>query len=245
MYAAFSRRGASAWLSVLLVLGVATLPAASLDPLGTLRCEGVVYVGGDVVRPGSVIYSGDEVKTAEGRATISLPRGNLMVLDQQSSAVLQRVGEGFAVGLDRGRVLWSLAKQVPLRVQADGLAVSPVGAFPSLAEVAMRADGSLVVAVHRGKMSVMDLRAEPVGVSAGQFIIISPRVAQAGESKPVGTGAHGKMTLGEKLRTFRIGSLSHQASLAVVAGILGGATATAIVVPLTVGQEEEISPSGP
>lgn len=245
MHLALFRRGASVWLSLLLVLLVVALPAASLAPLGTLRCDGVVYVGGNMARPGSVIYSGDEVKTGQGRATISLPRGDLMVLDQQSSAVLRSSAEGFAVGLDRGRVLWSLTKQVPLRVQADGLAVSPAGAFPSLAEVAMRADGSLVMAVHRGKISIFDLRAEPVAVSAGQFIIISPRLAQADQTKTVGTGAHGKMTLGEKLRTFRIGGLSHQASLAVVAGVFGGATATAIAVPLTVGQEEKISPSTP
>jgi hypothetical protein len=244
MHHAFSRRSTSVWLSLLLVLPVLTLSAASLAPLGTLRCDGVVYVGGETARPGSVIYSGDQLRTAEGRATISLPRGDLMVLDRQSSAALRRSPEGLSVGLEKGRVIWALAAQAPFRVQADGLTVSPRGAFPSLAEVAMRGDGSLVVAVHRGKISIADLRAEPVVVSAGQLITISPRLSQAGQSKPVGTAAHGKMTLGEKLRTFRIGGLSHQASVAVTAGILGGAAATSIAVPLAVGQEE-ISPSKP
>jgi hypothetical protein len=52
------------------------------------------------------------------------------------------------------------------------------------------------------------------------------------------------MTLGEKLRTFRIGGLSHQASVALVAVIAAGA-ATAITVPLVVGEEEVVSPSVP
>jgi hypothetical protein len=53
------------------------------------------------------------------------------------------------------------------------------------------------------------------------------------------------MTLGDKLRTFRIGGLSHGASLAVVVGVIGGAAAAAIAVPLVVGDEEEVSPSAP
>jgi hypothetical protein len=244
MHHVFSRGGASVWLSLLLVLPVVTLPAASLAPLGTLRCDGVVYVGGNIARLGSVIYSGDQVKTAEGRATISLPRGDLMVLDRESTAALQRSPEGLSVGLEKGRVIWALATQGPLRVQADGLTFAPTGAVPSLAEVAMRGDGTLVAAVHRGKISIAELRADPVVVSAGQLITIDPRLAQSGP-QPAGTGAHGKMTLGEKLRTFRIGSLSHQASVAVVAGVVGAAAATAIAVPLAVGEEEKVSPSVP
>jgi hypothetical protein len=245
MHHAFSRGGAAVWLSLLLVLPVLTLSAASLAPLGTLRCDGVVYLRGETARLGSVVYSGDQLRTAEGRATISLPGGDLMVLDRQSSAALRRSPEGLFVGLEKGRVVWALAAQAPLRVQTDGLTISPRAAFPSLAEVAMRGDGSLVVAVHRGKISIADLRAEPVAVSAGQLITISPRLSQAGQTLPVGTAAHGKMTLGEKLRTFRFGSLSHQASVAVATGVLGGAAATSIVVPLTVGEEENISPSTP
>jgi len=69
-------------------------------------------------------------------------------------------------------------------------------------------------------------------------ITVNPRLAQAQQSKPIGTGAHGKMTLGEKLRTFKIGNLSHGASVAILGGALAGATAAAVIVPLTVGQEE-------
>jgi hypothetical protein len=244
MLHAFSRRGAPAWLSLLLMLSIVTLPAAELTPLGTLRCEGAVYVGAEMARTGSVVYSGDQVKTVEGRATITLPRGELAVFDRQSSAALQRSPEGLSVGLEKGRVAWALASQAPFRVTVDGLTVSPTGTFPSIAEVAMHGDGSLVVAVHRGKVSIAELRPDAVVVSAGQLITIDPRLAQAQQTKPAGTGAHGKMTVGEKLRTFRIGGLSHQASVALVAVIAAGA-ATAITVPLVVGEEEVVSPSVP
>jgi len=57
---AFFGRGAATWLSLLLLLSIVTLPAAELTPLGTLRCEGAVYVGGEMARTGSVVYSGDQ-----------------------------------------------------------------------------------------------------------------------------------------------------------------------------------------
>jgi len=176
--------------------------------------------------------------------TITLPGGELAVFDRQPSAALQRSPEGLSVGLEKGRVVWALASQAPFRVTVDGLTVSPTGTFPSLAEVAMHGDGSLVVAVHRGKVSIAELRPDAVVVSAEQLITIDPRLAQGQQTKPVGTGAHGKMTLGEKLRTFRIGRLFHQASVALVVAIAAGA-ATAITVPLVACEEEAVSPSVP
>jgi len=238
MHLASVRRGAVVLLCLLLVLPVISLAAANLSPLGTLRPEGAVYLDGDSVGADSVIYSGDQVRTEEGRATISLARGTLVVLDRNSSAVVQHSEQDLSIGLDKGQLAVSFAGHQASGVKADGLSLSPTGTFPSLAEVAMRGDGSLVVAVHRGKISIDRLRAQPVVLTAGQIITISPRLAQAQQSKPIGTGAHGKMTLGEKLRTFHIGNLSHGASVAIVGGALAGAATTAVVVPLTVGQEE-------
>lgn len=238
MHYASVRRGARVGLCLLLVLPAISLTAASRSPLGTLRPTGLVILDGDSVRGESVVYAGDQVRTQEGRAALSLPHGSLMVLDRNSSAVLERSHPETAIGLESGTLTVSFAGQEALHVRADGLDLSPAGSFPALAEVAMKGDGSLVVAVHRGKISIADLRAEPVVVAAGQVITVNPRLAQAQQSKPIGTGAHGKMTLGEKLRTFKIGNLSHAASVGIVGGTLAAATATAIVVPLTVGQEE-------
>ncbi|MGH6629023.1 MAG: FecR domain-containing protein [Burkholderiales bacterium] len=198
-----------------------------------------MFLGSDSVRAESVVYPDDQVRTEEGRATLSLARGAVMVLGRNSSTVLRQADRETSISLEKGNLAVSFpSQQQAARVEADGLYLSPSGAFPALAEVAMNGDGSLVVAVHRGKISIADLRAEPVVVTAGQVITIAPRLAQAQQSKSVGTGAHGKMTLGEKLRTFHIGSLSHGVSLAIVTGALAGATATAVIVPLTVGTEE-------
>jgi hypothetical protein len=247
MVDAYLRRSVAVMLSWLLVVPVGTLLAAGPTPVGALHSEGVVFLGQDAVSPSSVVYSGDVVRTEDGRATVTLPQGDLFVLGSKSAAALGRSDKGVMVSLEKGQMAFntSASSELRLRIDADGLAISPSGSFRSLAEVALLDDGTLHLFVRRGKIAVANLRPEPVVLSAGQVLTVNPRLAQADQSKPIGTGAHGKMTLGEKLRTFRIGGLSHGASVAIVGGIVGGAAATAIVVPLVVGNEEAVSPSTP
>lgn len=246
MVDAHLKRSVAVLLSLLLVLPVGALAATTSTPVGAVRCVGTVFLGPDAVGLTSVIYSGDVLRTAEGKATITLPRGDLVVLESNSTVALDRGAEALTLGLEKGQLALASTSQLPLRVQAEGLTLSPAGSFPVLAELALLDDGTLRLAVHRGKVSVAHLRPELVVLSAGQLLTVNPRLAQTDKSKPIGTGAHGKMTLGEKLRTFRIGGLSHGASVALVAGVVGGAATAAIVVPLTVGTEEPVvSPSTP
>lgn len=227
-------------LSLLFVAGL--IQAAALTPLGTLRSTGVVYVGERLASAEAVIFNGDHLKTEEGRAAISLSRGDLVVLERQSAATLHNSSGGPSIGLERGKLSLAVSGPRPIRVESDGLTLSPTGAFPSLSEMAVGADRSVVVAVRRGALSVANLRPEPVVVRAGQVLTISPRAGQSQEQS-VGTAAHGKMTLGEKLRTFHIGGLSHTASVGLAVGGLGGAAAAAAIVPAI--NRQTVSPSGP
>jgi len=234
-----TRRGVRTGFLSFLMLPALVLASGNPSPVGTLRCDGVVYLDGETIRAETALYSGDQVSTVADWATLALSRGNRVLMDRDSNAALTYSGQGVIVGLEKGRLAWLADPKDPSHIQTDGLALSPSGSFPTLAEVAIRNDGSLTVAVHKGAVTVRNLQASPVVVAAGRIITISPRLAQKGaeRSKPIGTGAHGKMTLGEKLRTFQIGNLSHAASVAIVGGILGAAAATSIVVPLTVGEE--------
>ena len=245
MVDAYLRRSVAVLLSWLLLVPFGTLLAATPIPVGALQSIGAVYVGQDAASPAAVIYSGDLLRTDEGKATVSLPQGGLLVLGSKSAAALSRTDEAVRVNLEKGRVAFSSSSGFPLRVAADGLTVSPTASFPTLAEIALLDDGTLHLSVRRGKITVANLRPEPVVLAAGQVLTVEPRLAQAEKSKPIGTGAHGKMTTGEKLRTFRIGGLSHAASVAVLGGVIGGAAAAAIIVPLTVGTEPAASPSTP
>ncbi len=227
-------------LPFLLLTGPGRATAAT--PLGTLHGDGEVYLGKEIVHEASVVYSGDHLTTNEGRATVSFPRGMLMLVDDNSAAALEGSPDDFQIGLEKGQLALSLSNPRPVRVETDGLIFSPGGSFPSLTEIALRVDGCVVTAVHRGTMSVANLRPDPVVVTAGQTFTICPTSSRS--QGPVGTGAHGKMTLGEKLRTFRIDGLSHTASAALVLVGVGAGVTAAIVVPIAI-SESPISPSKP
>jgi hypothetical protein len=251
MFQALYRRTARIGLSLALVLVAGPLQAALPTPVGTLRCDGMVYLGPNLAQGEATLYSGDRLTTDEGRATVSFARGDLLVLDRQSRAALRSSSEGFLVGLERGQLSLAVSTAQPIRVETDGLIISRAGSFPSLAEVALRADGSVLIAVHRGTIAVSELRREPVVVDAGYMLLVSPRLAQSqtqsqgqGQTQSVGTAAHGKMSLGERLRTFQLGRLSHIASTAVVMGGLGAVVVTAVVGPKVL-NPAPVSPSVP
>lgn len=253
------RQGAVCMSMLLLLLPVPTLAGPGAAPVGTAHGEGTFLLDGQIVRTLSVVYSGDQLRTEKTQASVNLQGGSLVVLGQESSVRFMSAQNATGIALEKGRLALSTPPKSSVHVLGSGLRFAPSATVSSLAELTLRADGSLIVAVHRGGLAVSDLREKPVEIAAGQVLTVNPRLGNAdngsgkqGESQagsaqtePVGTGAHGKMTLGEKLRTFRIGGLSHGASVALMVGILGGTTAAAIAIPLTVGDEEPISPSQP
>jgi len=208
--------------------------AADPAPLGTLRTEGTVYVGKEAARTPMVVYSGDYLRTDEGRATLSSPRGAVLVLDRQSGAGFKGSQDSLVVSLEKGNIALSALGRVPLEIEADGLAVQAAGTYPSLAEVALRSNGAVEVAVYRGKVSVGNLRKEPVVVAAGQLLKVGQRLAAAQEPAAGAPPEEG--------RPWQIGGLTHGQSIALVAAIVAGAAA-AVAIPLALREEE--SPASP
>ncbi len=242
MFQATSRSGLAFAVGLLLSFSGASLQAAALPAVGALQASGAVFVGEGAVPGGhSTLYSGDRLRTGEGQATVSFRGAGLLNLSRQSEALFSSSSTGPSVRLERGGLSFTFFDQPLIQLQTEELVFSSVGSFPSLGEVALAGDGSIVLAVREGTVAVAHLRPQPVLVKAGQQIIISPRTAQA---QSIGTGAHGKTTLGEKLRTFRIGPLSHTASVVALGGILGGVTAVAIAVPASM-NPAPVSPSAP
>jgi len=213
----------------------AELPRA----VGTLRSASTVQLDKLSARGECTIYSGDRVSTEASAATVSFRRGDLLVLDRESRARFQLQEGGLVVNLERGALSFDATSADDARVESDGLVFARTGSFASLAEVALRDDGSVVLAVRQGAIAVRNLRPEPVIVQAGQYLRASPPLAQA-----VGTAAHGKMTLGDKLRTFHIGGLSHVASVGYVGAAFGAAAVVAIAVPAAT-EPAKASPAAP
>jgi len=239
MFQASRRSVAALGLGLPLMLLAIPLRADSSRALGTLRSASTVQLDRLPARGECTLYSGDRVSTEASPATVSFRRGDLLVLDRQSRAMFQLTEGGLVVDLERGALSFSASSADDARVESDGLTFIRTGSFPSLAEVALRDDGSVVLAVRRGTVAVRNLRPEPVVVQAGQYLRVGPPGAQV-----VGTGAHGKQTFGERVRTFQIGGLSHAASVGILGGTVGVFAAAAIAVPLAT-QPKKASPAAP
>jgi len=224
MFQARRRNVVALGLGLPLILLAIPLRAELSRALGTLRSAGTVQLDTLRTRGECTLYSGDRVSTEASPATVSFRRGDLLVLDRQSRAMFQLTEGGLVVDLERGTLSFSASSADDARVESDGLTFIRTGSFPSLAEVALHDDGSIVLAVHQGTVAVGNLQPKPVVVQAGQYLQVSPP-----RDKEVGTGAHGKRTFGEKVRSFQIGSLSHATSVALLAvGVVVAAAAIAI-----------------
>lgn len=240
MVQAFRRSTIALWFGLTLVVFSAPLRAADPAPVGIVRSGGTVYLSNSPAQGEATLYSGEVLRTEDSQATVSLVRGDLLVLDRKTETGFQLASQGFLVSLEKGQLSFTSSTPKTVTVKVEELALTRHGSFPSLAQVAMRGDGSVLVAVLRGSISVRNLRPDPVLVNAGQYLAVNPRLAQG---QTVGTSAHGKMSTGDKLRTFHIGRLSHDASVALLAAAGAGVVA-AVVVPQTI-EGTHVSPSAP
>ncbi len=235
--------GHRAWLSLAIscLFAASSLGAGTSAPAGTLRTDGKVYVGDNLVATTSVVFVGDRLRTEAGQATVNFSHGDLMVLRRQTEATLQGAPQSIVVGLSKGELVLASSSEKSPSVDVAGLLLTSEGKSPGLAQVALKGDGTLLVVVHRGTFRAARLRRDPVTLSSGQMLTVNPRVELDQGPVATGTGAHGKPTLGERLRTFRVDGLSHNASVALLATGLAAATAAAIIVPISI-REARTSP---
>jgi len=232
-------RGASISLSLFLLLP-AFAAAAAPAPLGTLRSNGSVFVDTNVVPAASSLFSGDRVRTEEGRASLTLPHGSSVIIERSSTAVLQKTSGGLSIGLEKGRLTFNSNPQAPIQVEVGEMALLPTGKFPSVAEVAMLGNGSMLLSVHRGIVSVRNAQEEPIVVKAGNSLTVGRQGVQ--QDQTPGTAAHGSNTAGQAVHGMH---LSHAASIAVI-GVAVVATATAVGIAVAANDEEApASPSTP
>jgi ferric-dicitrate binding protein FerR (iron transport regulator) len=229
-------RGASIALTVLLLFP-SLAAAAGSAPLGTMRSEGAVFVDASRVPSQSTVFSGDRVATAEGRASVVLARGSSVLIDRASDAALRNSPGCLTVDLMKGRVTFQSAPQAPVQVETAGLTVAAAGKFPSLAEVAMLANGAISLNVHRGAMTVRKGNSAPVVVQAGRALTLTPQVPQ--RAKEPGTAAHGSSTASQALQGFH---LSHAASVMVIGAAV---VATAVGVGVAIAAQDDETPASP
>lgn len=215
------RRGLAVVLCLFLAVPGALLSAAEPNPELTLQGQHPTALASAEVNPRPEITN--------------LPSRGLTEPGRTTSAVFKVWGTT-AIG-GNGRVPANSTSPLACDslTRSEELPPALTRRSPTLSEAAPEVGGNLVVTLQPRNFATSSKFVDSAVLSAEELLTIRPALQMAQQSAPIGTGAHGKMTSGEKLRTFRIGRLSHGASVAVMGALVVGTIATAVVVPLTVG----------
>ena len=213
------------WIALLVAAAALPRLSTAAAPVAILQANGAVEVSGAPARMNTAIYDGDLLTTKTAAATLSLGQGSALLVEPNSSAGVARLARGVQFSLRQGRIVMRVSPPERVNIRAAGLLLTPKGHFPTVADVALNTDGSLVIGVPQGEVAVSGLASAPVTLHGGQFIHVNPTVQQ---NERAGTAAHGKMSGAQKLRNFQIGRLSHPVSAAIVVGGAAGVITAAI-----------------
>jgi len=215
------RRGLAVVLCLFLAVPAAPLSAAEPNPELTLQGER------------SAALASAEVNT--GPEIANLPSQGLTEPGRTTSAVLKSSG---TAATDENRPLPANSTS-PLAgdylTRSSELPSALTRPSPTLSEAGPEVGGNLLATLQPRDFATSSMFVDSAVQSAEELLTIRPVLQQAQQSAPIGTGAHGKMTAGEKVGTFRIGRLSHGASVVVMGALVVATIAVAVVVPLTVG----------
>lgn len=234
---------------LLLVIAAAALSAAAAfaaSAVGTLRSSGAVTVGGSSARaagvPSRPVLAGERIAVGAGAAAVVESSGYGRVEIRSDSKVRFEQGQ---VILEHGVVA---TEGYGVRVGENSVEVRGVQGETPWVVVADR-DGKRLVAAYRGEAIIRAAGAAPLLVPAGSYAYPTPNAAgdkkdrdkddKDSDRRRGGTAPAGGARIG-----WTIGSLGHNASIALVAGI-GAAATTGAVVGLTSSGDQQLvrSPS--
>lgn len=203
-------------LAAILILRSPGLPA-STGFTANLRSSGVVLTNAVHLPDGATVQSGDHITTRPAAHAIltSSTHGRLEVRPDSEARL---TGQG--IRLLRGAVASAQAA-----VEVHGFLIRPRDSARSWFAVAIK-DGRILVASHRGNVLIASQTAPPLEVKEGSYA----QQTQNAEAPPA--PAHGKKASAAQPGGWTIGSLSHKASIALLAS-LGAAAAAGIVLSAT------------
>ncbi len=236
------------WTIVIALSLAAPLPAAdpgdTPDAGGTLSTAGNVWTNAVLLPSGTTVHSGDRIETDHGALAILWSRTMGRVEIRSDSDVTLADGH---LRLHRGAVAGS-----EISVLLKGYSVEPVPGegTDSWFAVADRG-GKQLVAAHRGQVRIVQAGMAPILVPAGSYAVPAGEPDEEEQDnkkagrKTKSRGARGAAAAGgvggKAAGGFTIGSLSHAASVALIAA--AGAAAVAGTVAATTLNDPSPSPS--
>lgn len=215
MYHSMGRTGLAIAVGLLLTLRASSVRAGEVPAKGSSPTPSAVSLSQGSVPEAAMLSERNLFKAREGAAPAP---------SSSTSASSSTLGSG--------HLPFNLPAEPTLRVGSDNAALRSLGCNYAPADLGLANDNSAGLSLLREAAPVSNLRQDATVGYPGVRLSSQPRLAQS-EMVAVGTAAHGKPSFLGNLNTFRIGRLSHAASVAVLGVIVGSAVALAIVIPLT------------
>ncbi|MCI0404190.1 MAG: FecR domain-containing protein [Acidobacteria bacterium] len=210
-----------------LLAGPALSPlSAAPAAMGRVVANAPAKLNGVLIPREATVFSGDRLTTgAEGWARLYLAEGEQIHLAALSEARAARAGERVDVELMNGQLLLQTRAGSGVNVQANGLAILPVGR-EAVWEVTRTSANEVLVAARSGSVEIHGINRN-LTVPAGRSARVTTTAAPASPAPPVKAGG---LTAGQKG--------------AIIAGIVGGVIATAVIVHNQTESNQLVSPSG-
>ena len=179
-------------VAVLIAMFAPARASAGSAVIGSVAGSRNATLGGELLLPSAVVFSGDSLKVGDGATVIALSQGSRLVFGRETQASFSREGNEVTVRLGQGSVsLYHPEGGAELKVKANELSIEPARGFKTLGEVAML-DGAIVVTSKEGSLRV-EGNGAPVEVAKGRTILIEPKAARAPapQGAPAGGGPAG------------------------------------------------------
>ncbi|HEV2493359.1 MAG TPA: hypothetical protein VG204_09860 [Terriglobia bacterium] len=178
---------------VLCVLGIlAAVPAfGGSTVVGAAVAGKNASIGGESLIPGYTIFSGDNLKVADGAAVVTVGNGSRMVFGHDTAASFERQSNEVSALLSHGNVsvYHPVDDVTALNLKVGNLSIVMAPGFKTLGEVAM-AGTTLVVATKDGLMRVNSTSGQTVEVPKGKTVKFQARTQapqQAGGAQRYGS----------------------------------------------------------
>jgi phosphohistidine swiveling domain-containing protein len=200
---------------LLLLLGLSCVSAfAGSAVVGSVAGSMNSTVSGRPLIPNAVVFSGDNLKVAEGATVIALGDGSRLMFGRDKLASFLRDGDQVTVQLERGSVsVYHTGANSGLRIKVNDVFIEPAQGFTTLGQVAAL-NGAVAVTSTQGTLRVKG-DSSSMEVKQGKTITIRQKNGRA----PQAAGGSQKFAGGGGSTLLEAGALGAGVVAAILAGI--------------------------
>jgi hypothetical protein len=157
--------------------------------VGTIAGSREATMGGDVVQPNTVVFSGDTLRVADGAAVVAMNTGSRLVLGRRTAASFLKGSDEVVVLVEQGNVsIYHPVLAEPLRLRLGGLSVGPMKGFNTRGDLAML-DGMALVVAKEGVLR-LERNGWAAEIRTGHTIAVPTKTAREPQGAPsAGAGA--------------------------------------------------------